>query len=221
MLRTPEPELMEGLEQAQAYASADFSAGDQALIERVAALFPEGLGDRLVDLGCGPGNISFRLADRYGAAEVVGLDGARAMLDLAQRQLQQRPELQGRVRFRLDCLPLRGGSERFTAVLSNSLLHHLHDPQVLWSAVALLGEPGACVYIKDLRRPPSADAAVALQQRYLVDAPAVLQHDYIASLHAAFTPEEVQQQLEASGLADQLQVAPADDRYLEVWGRLF
>jgi hypothetical protein len=32
---------------------------------------------------------------------------------------------------------------------------------------------------------------------------------------------EVQAQLELVGLADQLQVAALDDRYLEVWGRLF
>jgi len=83
-----------------------------------------------------------------------------------------------------------------------------------------LAAPGACVYIKDLRRPPSPEAAVALQQRYLADAPPVLQHDYLASLHAAFTPAEVEQQLQQAGLADQLQVAPLEDRYLEVWGRL-
>jgi hypothetical protein len=48
----------------------------------------------------------------------------------------------------------------------------------------------------------------------------VLQRDYLASLHAAFTPEEVQQQLQEAGLADQLQVAALEDRYLEVWGQL-
>ena len=62
---------------------------------------------------------------------------------------------------------------------------------------------------------------MGLKERYLADAPAVLQHDYVASLHAAFTPEEVQQQLHEAGLADQLQVAALEDRYLEVWGQLF
>ena len=59
MNRIPEPELMNGQEQALAFASADFSAGDQALII-VLALFPAGLGECIADLGCGPGNISFR-----------------------------------------------------------------------------------------------------------------------------------------------------------------
>jgi SAM-dependent methyltransferase len=106
-------------------------------------------------------------------------------------------------------------------VLSNSLLHHLHDPQVLWRSVSQLAVPGACVYIKDLRRPSSAQAALELQRLHLADAPAVLQNDYIASLHAAFTPEEVELQLQEAGLADQLQVTALEDRYLEVWGQLF
>ena len=221
MKRTPEPELMEGLEQAQAYAAANFAAGDQALIERLAVLFPQGLGERLVDLGCGPGNISFRLAERYSGASVLGIDGAAAMLAPALQRLAELPELQGRLRFEQRCLPAADLPGGYTAVVSNSLLHHLHDPQVLWSSVAQLAGPGACVYIKDLRRPASAEAALALQRLHLADAPAVLQHDYIASLHAAFTPEEVAQQLQEAGLEDQLQVAALEDRYLEVWGQLF
>lgn len=221
MQRTPEPELMEGEEQALAYAAADFSAGDQALIERLLQLFPDGLGPQQLDLGCGPGNISFRLAERFPAAQVLGIDGAAAMLALAERALAERPALQPRLRFVQCCLPDPSLSGGFSAVVSNSLLHHLHQPAVLWQAVLQLAAPGAHVYVKDLRRPPTAEAALALQQRYLAEAPAVLQHDYLASLHAAFTPEEVQQQLQAAGLADQLQVAALDDRYLEVWGQLF
>ena len=220
MQRTPEPELMDGAEQALAYASADFSAGDQALIERLDQLFPAGLGPRLADLGCGPGNISFRLARRHLTAEVLGIDGAEAMLEPARVLLAAEPQLSPRLRFERRCLPDPGLAGGFSAVISNSLLHHLHDPAVLWQAVKQLAAPAACVYIKDLRRPPSPEAAVALQQRYLADAPAVLQHDYVASLHAAFTPAEVEQQLQQAGLADQLRVAPQDDRYLEVWGRL-
>jgi SAM-dependent methyltransferase len=220
MERSPEPELMDDLEQARAYAAADFSVGDQALLERLEELFVEGLGSQLLDLGCGPGNISFRLAERYSDATVLGIDGSAAMLDLAWQLRAQQSQRWERLRFEQRCLPdpsLPGG---FSAVVSNSLLHHLHDPAVLWQAIRQLGSPGARVYIKDLRRPSTAGAALALQQCYLPQAPAVLQHDYIASLHAAFTPEEVAQQLQVAGLADQLQVAALEDRYLEVWGRL-
>ncbi|WP_398336855.1 class I SAM-dependent methyltransferase [Vulcanococcus sp.] len=225
MERVPEPELMDGAEQATAYAAADFSASDGAVITRLGELFPGGLGSQVVDLGCGPGNISFRLAKlRPAPAQVLAIDGAPSMLALAARELERRrqaePELPRRLLFRLSCLPdpaLPGG---FSAVVSNSLLHHLHDPAVLWGAVRQLAAPGACIYVKDLRRPADAAAVEALVQRHAADAPPVLQHDYRASLHAAFTPEEVRGQLRAAGLAGSLQVAPTDDRYLEVWGRL-
>ncbi len=223
MQRIPEPELMTGLEQARAYAEADFTVSDLAFLARVRQLFPEGLGERLVDLGCGPGNISFRLAFNYPAATVFALDGSAPMLALAheqlQQQLQQEPQLAERLRFVQAVLPdpaLPGGA---SAVLSNSLLHHLHDPGVLWRSLRQLAAPGAAVYVKDLRRPACLADAEALRARHLADAPPVLQHDYLASLQAAFTPEEVAAQLSAAGLGC-LQLAALEDRYLEVWGRL-
>ena len=232
MQRSIEPELMDDPLQVQAYAGADFRATDQALVDRLVELFGESLGDgpgpRLVDLGCGPGNISFRLAERFPQTSVLGLDGAAAMLEVAQQELAQRvlgcPGLADRLRFAQvllgpETLPYGG----FTAVVSNSLLHHLHDPQALWRHLRPLAAPGAAIYIKDLRRPATPEAALALQQLHLAAAPAVLQRDYLASLHAAFEPTEVEAQLRVAGLPvgeHGLRVAALDDRYLEVWGRL-
>ena len=232
MQRSVEPELMDDPLQVQAYAQADFRATDQALVDRLVELLGESLGDgpgpRLVDLGCGPGNISFRLAERFPQTSVLGLDGAAAMLEVAQKELAQRvlgcPGLADRLRFAQvllgpETLPYGG----FTAVVSNSLLHHLHDPQALWRHLRPLAAPGAAIYIKDLRRPATPEAALALQQLHLASAPAVLQRDYLASLHAAFEPTEVEAQLRVAGLPvgeHGLRVAALDDRYLEVWGRL-
>jgi SAM-dependent methyltransferase len=232
MQRSVEPELMDDPLQVQAYAQADFGATDQALVERLVGIFGESLGDgpgpRLVDLGCGPGNISFRLAERFPQASVLGLDGAAAMLEVAQQALAQRalgcPGLADRLGFAKvllgpETLPFGG----FTAVVSNSLLHHLHDPQALWRHLRQLAAPGAAIYIKDLRRPATPEAALALQQMHLAAVPPLLQRDYLASLHAAFEPAEVEAQLRAAGLPvgeQGLRVAALDDRYLEVWGRL-
>ena len=146
------------------------------------------------------------------------------MLAVARERLAGAPpELAGRLRFEQALLPLAAAGEleaHFSAVVCNSLLHHLHDPAALWQAVAKLGAPGAFVYVQDLRRPFSAEAVEALVASEMASAPEVLRRDYSASLHAAFSPEEVQQQLEQAGLAAQLQVAPLQERYMEVWGRL-
>ena len=215
---------MQADQQVAAYAAADFSAGDSELVNRLIELCDGQPGERLLDLGCGPGNISFLLAERFPAAQVVAIDGAAAMLQVARARLAEAPERWPRLSF-VQALLVAGasplpGQPPFSALLSNSLLHHLHDPQVLWSALKALAAPGALVCIKDLRRPPSPEAAQQLLQRHLPQAPAVLQHDYIASLHAAFTPEEVVEQLQLAGLDGWLQVHVLQDRYLEVSGHM-
>ncbi|MCT0225264.1 class I SAM-dependent methyltransferase [Synechococcus sp. CS-1328] len=227
MPRQPEPELMDEPAQATAYAAADFTATDRLVVDRfaeiLATLTPGRCPGLLVDLGCGPGNISVLLAERYPGAHVVGIDGAAAMLAIARERLDRQGDFPASLEFRQLVLPcdaldqsdLSGACE---AVLSNSLLHHLHDPAVLWHTVRQLAAPGATVYIKDLRRPDSAAAAEDLLHRHLGQAPEILQRDYLASLHAAFRPEEVEAQLLQAGLTG-LRVAPLDDRYLEVWGQ--
>lgn len=221
---------MEEAGQVAAYAQADFSAGDAAVVARLAALAAEAgvnlaaPGALLVDLGCGPGNISFRLAEHCPAARLVGIDGSAAMLQVAQQRRRACPGAAELLSFVCHILPSQALEQgplagRCTALVSNSLLHHLHEPAVLWRTVRALAAPGAFLYLKDLRRPASSEAAEALLALHLPEVPVVLQRDYLASLHAAFTPNEVEAQLAAAGLASLL-VAPLDDRYLEVWGRL-
>ena len=224
MQRIPEPELMDEAGQVLAYAQADFAASDAAMVERLAQLCADDPGMALLDLGCGPGNISLRLAARWPTAKVLGLDGAPMMLAVARERLAGAPPgLADRLRFEQALLPLAAAGEleaHFSAVVCNSLLHHLHYPAVLWQSVAQLAAPGAFVYVQDLRRPVSAEAVEALVATEMASAPEVLRRDYRASLHAAFTVVEVREQLGHAGLAAQLQVAPLQERYLEVWGRL-
>ncbi|MFN9546208.1 MAG: class I SAM-dependent methyltransferase [Cyanobacteriota bacterium] len=241
MERIREPELMEDPLQVKAYAEADFTSTDQAFTLRILELLaspPPGRalpaacgGPGILDLGCGPGNISFRLAAALPQASVVGLDGAAAMLARAECQRQQEPGRWHHLRFQLarlshspqDLAPLDALPAPFRppygVIVSNSLLHHLHDPAVLWQTVRHLAAPRALVVVRDLRRPPNPEALHSLMERHAATAPPVLRRDYAHSLAAAFRPEEVEAQLEAAGLSS-LRVASLDDRYLEVSGRL-
>ncbi len=205
-----------------------------------------GAQEGIVDLGCGPGNISFRLAAALPRARVLGLDGAASMVALATEHQQRHPGAWPQLSFQQVKLPLTGVAPAgatvtevdpvaalggpFAAVVSNSLLHHLHDPQVLWQAVGQLAAPGATIYIKDLRRPASAAAADALTERHAAGAAAVLRRDFRASLAAAFTAAEVEAQLARAaqlwGTAGThgttwpaFTVAEVADRYLEIHGR--
>lgn len=224
MQRTPEPELMNGADQVQAYAGADFSSSDQALVDGLQA-FCERIGSELkagdcvVDLGCGPGNISERLARHWPDCDVIGMDAAPRMLALAEQRRLKDPDALKRLRYEQRSLKHVGDSGEAALIVSNSLLHHLHEPMNLWWAHRRLGHSGCLVFHRDLRRPDTPEQALALRERHLARAPDVLRSDYLASLHAAFTPDEVQGQLLAAGLVT-LEVVSVGDRYLEIRGRL-
>jgi hypothetical protein len=104
-------------------------------------------------------------------------------------------------------------------VVSNSLLHHLHDPMVFWRAVVQLAAPGSFIQMTDLRRPADEPSLQQLLMQHGASMPAVLRRDYGLSLRAAFTPGEIAGQLRDAGLTG-LQVTCPDDQHLEVWGHL-
>ncbi|MFB6261347.1 MAG: SAM-dependent methyltransferase, partial [Thiohalorhabdaceae bacterium] len=107
----------------------------------------------------------------------------------------------------------------FSAVVSNSLLHHLHQPGVLWQAIKRVAGKGTAVYLMDLQRPDSAEQAADLVARYAEDEPEQLRSDFYNSLLAAFTPDEVRNQLSHAGLVG-LAVEVSSDRHLLVRGTL-
>lgn len=218
--RTPEPELMEGLEQARAYAAEDFSEPNTLFLKRFRLLHPRPPGAaRVLDLGCGPADICLRFARAFPDAEIHALDGSEAMLDHARRALEREPELAPRVQLLCATLPSADISDgAYDIVLSNSLLHHLHDPAVLWETIKGAAKREATVLVMDLFRPPSKAAAAALVAAHAGSAPEVLRRDFHNSLLAAFTPEEVEEQLQVAGLA-QLRVERVSDRHLTVSGR--
>jgi ubiquinone/menaquinone biosynthesis C-methylase UbiE len=220
MRRIPEPELMDDVAQAAAYAAADFAEPNRLFVDTFARSFPAFHGECIVDLGCGPADIPIRFARAYPACRVIGVDGAPAMLELGRAAVDE-ARLGQRIRLVLahvgehEPLP----DERADAVVSNSLLHHLADPMVLWRALGQWGAPGAAVLVMDLFRPPSREDAQAIVDSYAGEEPDILRRDFFNSLLAAYRPEEVRTQLAAAGL-EHLRVETISDRHLTVCGRL-
>lgn len=218
MERIPEPELMEQTEQALAYAGADFSEPHERFVQLFAECFPaSALTGRVLDLGCGPADISCRFARAHPACTIDGLDGAAAMLALG-RALIARQGLVERIclhHLRLPSESLPAGP--YEAVISNSLLHHLADPSVLWDAVRSASHIGTRVFIMDLLRPASEKQARDLVAEYAAGEPEILRHDFYHSLLAAYRPEEVAGQLATAGL-EQLAIRVVSDRHFIVYG---
>lgn len=217
MKRVPEPELMDDEQQSIAYAQADFSTSNQLFVDGLVRDFPAHLSD-VVDIGCGPADVVIRLAKAAAQATITAIDGSAPMIALGRAAARA-----AGVGDRLVLLHTRipgppPDAHAFDAVLSKDLLHHLPDPRVLWNEVKRIGRPGAAVYVMDLVRPPTPEAAEAMVEEGAGSEDPILQRDFYNSLLAAFTVDDVRQQVHDAGL--ELTVSLTGVRHLLVRGTL-
>ncbi|MGJ0516455.1 MAG: methyltransferase [Methylomicrobium sp.] len=217
MDRQTEPELMEDREQVKAYAEADFSVPHQQFIDRIQDYINDpNFNGIALDLGCGPCDISMRFARAFPFSRIDAVDGSRAMLDYAATHTSS---ARGRIRLIHGRLPFVILPEPFYEIIfSNSLLHHLPDPQILWQTIKKAAKPGTRIAVMDLLRPASREAATALVEAYAANEPDILQRDFYHSLLAAFTLEEIQNQLQKADLA--LNIEQISDRHVFIKGTL-
>src|SRR5262245_16896180 len=217
MERTAEPELMDEHEQAAAYAAADWSESHGKIPGYFRERFPQFTRGRVIDLGCGTADVTVRFARAFPDITIVGIDGSEAMLAFGRRHVRE-AGLDSRITLENRYLPDAALQTRsFDAVICNSLLHHFAEPVMLWRTAALCSKPGAPILMIDLVRSADHAAAVALVKEHAKGAPAVLERDFIASLHAAYIIAEVQQQLRAAGLTN-FQIDHVDELHFVGWG---
>ncbi len=216
MQRIPEPELMTGEDQAIAYANADFEEPHNHFItllkEAVGGKLPE--SGRAVDLGCGAADISIRLAKVYPSYHIDALDGAAAMLAEGEKALTE-SGLSDRINL-IDTYINESSlsDQNYDLIFSNSLLHHLHDPMVLWNAIKnAKGAPA--IFVMDLMRPDRDEMVESLVEEYAKNEPEILKRDFGNSLRAAFTLDEVKMQLSEAEL-EGFDVSIVTDRHLTV-----
>jgi SAM-dependent methyltransferase len=201
--------------QSIAYAKADFSTSNQLFVDGLIRDFPGHLR-RVVDLGCGPGDVMIRLARAAPAVHITAIDGSAPMVALA-RYAVRAAGLEARVavlQAYIPGVPLR--EHVCDAVLSKDLLHHLTDPAAFWREVSRLARPGAAIYVMDLVRPATPEEARRIVDVVAANEDPILRDDFYNSLCAAFTIEEVREQLAAAGLG--FEVANVSDRHMLIQG---
>ena len=220
MNRTPEPELMLGQEQARAYSEADFEEPHSRFIELFARSFPGGAAaGNVLDLGCGPADISLRFARAYPQARIDGVDGSEAMLRFGKEAVC-REGFEERIQLIHCTLPtMELPQKSYDGMISNSLLHHLQDPQVIWQTIKQFARPGAPVFVMDLMRPASEVQAKELTETYVASEPEILKQDFYHSLKAAYRADEIRTQLDEAGL-NRFTVEMISDRHMIVWGNV-
>jgi trans-aconitate 2-methyltransferase len=108
------------------------------LLARVDASAPA----QMVDLGCGTGDLTLVLAERWPSARVTGVDSSEAMIAEATRRMASE-----RVRFELADLARWTPAAPVEVLVSNAALHWLPDhPALLTRLVSLLAPGGVLAF---------------------------------------------------------------------------
>lgn len=219
MERVLEPEIMDDPEQVQAYAEADFQEENQGFVEYFLRLYEDLEDAHVVDLGCGPGDIAIRLAQSHPTCRITGVDASAPMITWAERAVKE-AGLAHRISFLCQRFQDVRMPSPADAVISNSLAHHVPNPLRFWYGVKSLIKSGGPVLVMDLLRPDSPEEAQALVDQYAAQEPERLRKDFLHSLQAAFTEDEVAAHLAELNLS-RLMVDVPDDRHWVVYGRVY
>lgn len=203
--RVPEPEVMDDAGEVEAYSSAAAQSHleqiDNTFVEHAVRLAKGRERGRGLDIGTGPGQITIKLAGRLTLWKFIGIDRSPNMIDKAGENLGGAGNhLAGRVEFRVadgNHLPFPDGT--FDFVMCNSVLHHLAEPIQLLDEIARVAAPGGALLIRDLRRPGRLASSFHIRwhgRHY----EGTMRELFDASVHAAYTEEELQQMVRSSRL---------------------
>ena len=231
MERVPEPELMEEKEQVISYDEADFSEGEFNLINQISHyLLRKKISlsekDLIVDLGCGPGNISEKLAIKWPNTEVVGIDGSKEMILRAEYNRKNSTNREKLKNLRYICSDIKeiklnnfSLKKKISLLVSNSLIHHISNLEDFFNTIRDLSNNITVNFHKDLKRPLDEKSALELKEQCSTKYNEILTNDYYASLRASYSFKELKNFTLENDLSS-LDVFEDGDEYLIVYGNV-
>jgi ubiquinone/menaquinone biosynthesis C-methylase UbiE len=210
LARRLEPEVMDSAEEARDYDAMDHAAVNRVFVADFLAAWDG--SNPVLDVGTGTAQIPLELCRTAPAARVVGIDLAEHMLAVGRENVA-RAGLSEAVRLKCwDAKALPCPDDTFAAVMSNSIVHHIPDPeQVLREAVRVVGR-GGLLFFRDLLRPADDHTLDRLVTTYAGDANAHQRQMFADSLRAALTLDEVRAMVSGLGL-DPGSVRQTSDRH--------
>ena len=165
----------------------------------------------VLDLGTGTAQIPIELCRQCETIRVTAIDLSSEMLRLAAENIR-RAGLSSRITLeRVDAkrLPFADGS--FAAVMSNSIVHHIPEPQTtLGDAVRVVHRPGGLLFVRDLARPLDDQQVQHLVGEYASDCNDHQRKLFDDSLRAALSLEEIRRLVKSLGFEPESVQASSD-----------
>ena len=231
MERTPEPELMESRKQVLSYLEGDFSKGENKFIDFINDyLLSNNIKltneDLIVDLGCGPGNITEKISVKWPEVSVIGIDGSKEMIKEAKSRKNLNANMRSYTNINYFCADIRSvelkeisSKANVSLLVSNSLLHHIISIDHFLDCICNLSTEDTINFHKDLIRPKDEKTALELKEKCNGIYNNVLLNDYYASLKASYTKDELKKII-SERMLHSLDVIEDGDEYLILYGKV-
>ncbi len=199
--RVLEPEVMDATEDAVDYDAMDHAHVNRVFVDDLLSHWPTSEQTlRVFDAGTGTAQIPIELLRRGVAATVVAADAASEMLLMARNNIAA-VGLSSYITCELrDCKQMPEADASFDIVMSNSIIHHIPEPFLVFAECCRILKPGGLLFLRDLHRPESDAALQSLVDQYAAGTNAHQRQLFRDSLHAALTVEEVRELLQPLGI---------------------
>lgn len=219
MQRVLEPELMDTPEASAEYNAMDHDAVNQLFAQEFLTFVKETYASDLdsvawevLDVGTGTALLPIELCKINADVNVMAVDDAVSMLDLAVYNLEAAGMRERIALAKVDAksMPYEDGS--IEMVIANSVHHHIPDPKVCFAEMVRVTEEDGIVFARDLVRPPDQQTLDALVQRYAGEESPESRQLFAQSLRAALTVDEVADIVESLGF-ERSSVTMTSDRH--------
>jgi ubiquinone/menaquinone biosynthesis C-methylase UbiE len=208
--RLLEPEVMDTAHEARDYDAMDHAAVNRVFVEDFLAVSPD--TSLVLDVGTGTAQIPIELCRADPSSRVLAVDAAAHMLTLARSNIA-RAGFTSRIEPRLvDAKRLPLGDGIYTAVMSNSIVHHIPNPLAVLREMVRVLRPGGVLFVRDLLRPDDETQLEALVRLHAGTASEHGKAMFRASLHAALTLAELHEMVISLG-RDPAGVTQTSDRH--------
>jgi ubiquinone/menaquinone biosynthesis C-methylase UbiE len=201
LTRILEPEVMDTDQDAREYDAMDHAAVNAQFVTDLLRALEDLPFLRVLDLGAGTAQIPIELCRRAAHIHVTAVDAAESMLGLAAENIAA-ADLDDRIEPVMadaKVLPFKPG--RFPVVISNSILHHIAEPQQVIAEALRVAEPGGLQFHRDLCRPDDDAQLNRLVLTYAGAATPYQQKLFADSLRAALTLSEMRELVATFGIA--------------------
>lgn len=143
----------------------------------------------ILDVGCGGGLFTLRLATHYPSSKVIGIDLSHEAIRFAQERLKEQEPPLINAQFLVSPFCELDNSFQFDVIITTLVCHHLPDQELLSFLQQACKRANKALIINDLHRHPLAIIGFATIAP-LFFRNRLIQHDGLLSIRRSFTRQD-------------------------------